>query len=44
MYPGKYQDSGGVVLGRKVRVKEDTGSNWTFQSEEIEKIIEIVGE
>ena len=22
MYPGKYQDSGGVVLGRKVRVKE----------------------
>jgi hypothetical protein len=23
MYPGKYQDSGGVVLGRKVRVKEE---------------------
>ena len=44
MYPGKYQDSGGVVLGRKVRVKEELEATGLFTSEEIEKIIEIMGE
>jgi hypothetical protein len=44
MYPGKYQDSGGVVLGRKVRVKEELEATELFTSEEIEKIIEIMGE
>ena len=44
MYPGKYQDSGGVVLGRKVRVKEELEATELFTSEEIEKILEIMGE
>ena len=42
MYPGKYQDSGGVVLGRKVRVKEELEATGLFTSEEIETIIDII--